>query len=130
MNLRSDVKKFIKEAQSRMRLEHWEINLVILQDCTEETLMTVAPDTEYLHATLTLYEKNAKKEIKRFSIEEIRKAVYHEMAHITTFELVQLASARYIRKGEIDDAWERAAENISRAVLNSPKQLEEKSTNK
>jgi len=126
MTLRNEVRQFIKEAQKRMRLEHWTLNLKIEAEDDKETLMTVGADGEYLQAIITVYEKTAQQEIKRFGIESIRQSVYHELSHILTNELKELAFKRFTNQDEINSAWERLAEHISRIVLDSPKILEEK----
>jgi len=124
MKLLTEVKKYIREAQKRMRLEHWEINLSIEEESENGWLMSVSVNPDYLQAGITVYEKNIKKEINLFGILELKKAVYHEISHILTYKLKELATKRYATEDEIQSEYEKLAEHISRIILNSPNLIE------
>ena len=73
-------------------------------------------DRRYLHGTMKLYPCVLKKwEMKeKNSVKEI---VFHEIAHLASQHLYDVATSRYCDDGEMDDAWETCTEVIARMSL-------------
>lgn len=76
--------------------------------------MTV--DRRYLKAILKVYP-SCVREWKKRGDEFLETTVAHEIAHILTVHMMELATAPYKSEDETKDAWESLTESISRLSM-------------
>lgn|SRR3990167_2792492 len=122
-------KKLVRDAASDYQniLGFWHYDVKILyfdedwkkdgDNLEDRTLAQCSVDKRYLTGTLKIYpcfEKAWK--TKEFDNEEVRKVVAHEMAHLATQFMFDLAIATYRDEGEMLDAWESLTTTVGRLL--------------
>lgn len=116
------VKECARQAAWHIGVSHFELDIEYMadqksEDCKHEvTQGEMKTDRRYLHGTLRLYPvvlKNWEKGEK----DQVKKVVYHEIAHLATQHIFDIATSCYKDEGETKDAWESLTEVISRMAL-------------
>lgn len=77
------------------------------------TLASIHVYRRYLKATVKIYPILAE-EYKKHGVERVKECIAHEMAHLATQHLYDVAVAAYRDEGEMSDAWETLTEIIGR----------------
>lgn len=98
-------------------LDEWVVTIKFEEtDKAEEKWMIILADTiadpVYLKATITFYPEILKTE-KDNSNEYTENCIKHEVSHLLTSEISDIAHNRYATEDEIDNAIERLTQRIS-----------------
>jgi hypothetical protein len=121
-------KKIVNKAVKDMR---WQLGMQIYE-CpivytTEDRISdhlgmkiaaTAQVDRRYLKCTFKIYPMMWQGwEDKGFSDHEVRKIIAHEVGHIATQHLYDIATAIYKDEGETRDAWESLTEIVGKLLV-------------
>ena len=82
--------------------------------------MDIKITRRYLQAALNVYPC-ALTEWKRDGDEALREIIAHEIAHLETQHMFDVAVATYRDEGEMNDAWERLTTVLGRFLYNAAK---------
>jgi hypothetical protein len=127
----------IHKIQEDNSLWEYKIKIVLLEkdrDPTDENrsvVATIIVDNEYLTATIEIGKTFLDKFIRK-EYDELTNALCHEVAHIYTTDLHNMAQMRYITPPEIKIAAERLTERIGRRmheILKLKEELKNKNLN-
>lgn len=87
------------------------------EDPESLTAMKATVDRRYLSCRIQVFPMVWKGWIeKRYTDEDVRKMVAHEVSHITTQHLADLSTAVYKDIGEFKDAWESCTERFAQIL--------------
>ena len=122
-------KKIVRDAvklyRKELNVEAFDIKIFYHSEEKEpisSSIGTAAMDMRvtrrYLQATLGIYP-TAIDEWKRNGDESIREIIAHEIAHIETQHMYEMAIAIYKDEGETHDAWERLTTILGRFLYNA-----------
>lgn len=84
------------------------------------TIAEIEIDNEYMRANLYVYPKFAQLYWDK-QIDELTRILCHEIAHLRTFNIANLAFERYTTKESIKEETERLTEIISRCMYRAMK---------
>lgn len=118
------IKKLVREACKRhawnLQVTEYQIDVHYMTEDKEDddgiTQADMTTDRRYLKATLRIYP-HLLETAKKKGISVIDDVVAHEISHIATSHLYELATSIYKDEGEMKDAWESLTERISRLSL-------------
>lgn len=125
-------KAIIRDSASRYRHKlgflHFEVKILYMdddldaEDSSRGGLVRAQfnADRRYLRGTMkiypNLYESWSKKE---FSTEEVKKIIAHEISHMATQHMFDVAVASFKDEGETKDAWESLTTIVGRLLYDS-----------
>jgi len=111
--LREKIEAWLREAQSVCGLCEW----IIILDWTlkrRSTLMHITCNYNNFEARISVNLSECSKHPYWY----VRRACFHEVAHIILWELSELATERFVNEQQIEDAVERATERIAGILSN------------
>lgn len=116
----------IKRHAWNIGVSHYTGDILYMEeDCKKGEYFTLASadvDRRYLRATFKIYPELIKR-WEREGDQYVEDAIAHEVAHIATQHLYDVAVATYRDEGEMKDAWETLTEVVSRLSIKLDKQL-------
>jgi hypothetical protein len=112
----------VKRWQQRWLLDHWRLFIVFENGKMDEkeTAASCAASTRYLQATIRIWSPFWDRDMNNDGRERV---ICHEIAHIHTWELAELAA--HARRGQLvtqeeqDRVDERTTEHIARALFSA-----------
>lgn len=116
------VKDSLRRHAWNMGVSDYVVDILYMEDDKKpvrdgmHTLAEIIVDRRYLKATLSIYPLTEKRwrELGNHQLEDV---IAHEVAHIATQEMFDVATATYREEGEMHDAWERLTERFSRISM-------------
>lgn len=129
------LKKLIRESFRKhawnLGVSHWEADIHYMDDPSERdtkregtTAMEVDVDRRYIKAIIKVFPRVHQDMWHDRDYRAIDQAVAHEISHILTQHMFDLAVSCYKDEGETKDAWESLTESIARLSCKI-KELEE-----
>lgn len=118
-----EFKKFVNKCVQiyswHLKIQHYSINIFYEHKASNKDrdgsiiAASIDVDRRYLNASVKIFPRTLDewKVGNRHRVEEI---VAHELSHVSTQHLFDLATATYKDEGETKDAWESLTELISR----------------
>ena len=110
---------WLTEATQRFRLTNWSLTTKFESDMevdsdteTEQTMLEVTCLPDYMEAVVNVHVKAC----LEISDVQLRKACYHEVAHILLSNLTHLAESRWVTEKEFQDEKERVCQILAQAV--------------
>lgn len=118
------LKKFImdhvKKAAWNIGVSHFELDIYYMKDPKQaddrvgsDIAASMTTDRRYLRGTFRVYP-SVEKMWKDKNKEEVIEVVHHEIAHLATQHIYDVAVATYRDEGETRDAWETLTTIIGR----------------
>jgi len=117
--LKDLVIKALRNHAWNMGVSHYTGDIIYMEndkDASREVLADIDVSRRYLRGTIQIYPKA----VKRWELEgdkAMTEVIAHEVAHILTSHLADLASSPFKSKDEFDDAHEALTEKISRMSM-------------
>jgi len=115
------INQIVEEAKSKMFLRRWETRNYFVDDFNDANTKIGAqcsPDTQYEKASLYFYLP-IQELIDKGDVTQVEEAVYHELIHLLTDELYNLAMARFTTEDDIIIAGERLTQRIARIICSN-----------
>jgi len=107
-----NVKRWVKKAQKEMLLTHWDIKIKFVKELEDNEIAHVRCNSDYNEAYIYFSD-----EVLELGKKEVKRACYHEVAHIIIWHLSELAANRFIGKRELLRAVEMATEHIAKMMV-------------
>lgn len=131
MHIPMKLKKLVVDSAQRharnIGVSHYTMDILYLENDKKTrdgdfVLASCSVDRRYLKATLSIYP-HLIKHWRNDGDQEMENAIAHEVAHIATQHLFEVATATYRDEGEMKDAWETLTEVVARLSIKLDKEL-------
>lgn len=115
----------VNEALKILNLNDYSVQIRWMKENDEgslregnDLLASIHVDKRYLKATIAVFPCLVTKwSDKKNGKEDIKHALFHEVAHIATQHFFDVATSIYKDEGETKDAWETCTERIAQLTL-------------
>lgn len=115
-SLKKKIQRWIEEAQEKLMLEAWTIEITWSLDKKEKigaiTLMNTVSLSPHLSAHITVYLGSC----FQCSSKHVRRICYHELLHARISAFADLAGARCITKEQLRDTEEELVETLAAII--------------
>lgn len=121
--LKTYVTECVKKAAWCAEVTHFQISVHYMEkdedtkDRDSDVLASMSVDRRYLLGILRIYPALIKKWKNKDGKYILRHTVFHEVAHLVTQHMMEIATACYKDEGETKDAWESLTERVARMTL-------------
>ena len=109
------IKGWIEEARIRLLMYDWTINTKI-DNSMEGVMMKCDPDRTYMNAMIAMSEAEVLKDWKLYGDKYMRCVCFHEVLHAFMAPFVDMAFARHISFGHLDEEKERLTERLAKII--------------